>query len=182
MPCLVLESYPVVSLEDGVAENDELGWSLITQKLGKRIQLVGDDNFVTNPAIFAEGIKKGIGNAILIKLNQIGTVAETLDCIAMAKKAGYGTVISHRSGETEDSFIARSCAVELGSALTVSDPFGLSVSEYPTVSSVSRSRSSSRTCGFPASGFPIRFQCDPRGRTFESHPDGAGCTTRYSGC
>ena len=102
----ILESYPVVSLEDGVAENDELGWSLITQKLGKRIQLVGDDNFVTNPTIFAEGIKKGIGNAILIKLNQIGTVTETLDCIAMAKKAGYGTVISHRSGETEDSFIA----------------------------------------------------------------------------
>ncbi len=102
----ILESYPVVSLEDGVAENDELGWNLITQKLGKRIQLVGDDNFVTNPAIFAEGIKKGIGNAILIKLNQIGTVTETLDCIDMAKKAGYGTVISHRSGETEDSFIA----------------------------------------------------------------------------
>ncbi|MFZ0709583.1 MAG: phosphopyruvate hydratase [Terrimicrobiaceae bacterium] len=102
----ILDSYPVVSLEDGVAENDELGWYLITQKLGKRIQLVGDDNFVTNPAIFAEGIKKGIGNAILIKLNQIGTVTETLDCIAMAKKAGYGTVISHRSGETEDSFIA----------------------------------------------------------------------------
>jgi enolase len=102
----ILERYPVVSLEDGVAENDELGWHLITQKLGKRIQLVGDDNFVTNPTIFAEGIKKGIGNAILIKLNQIGTVTETLDCIAMAKQAGYGTVISHRSGETEDSFIA----------------------------------------------------------------------------
>jgi len=102
----ILENYPVVSLEDGVAENDELGWNLITQKLGKRIQLVGDDNFVTNPAIFAEGIKKGIGNAILIKLNQVGSVTETLDCIEMAKKAGYGTVISHRSGETEDSFIA----------------------------------------------------------------------------
>ena len=89
-----------------MAENDELGWYLITQKLGKRIQLVGDDNFVTNPTIFAEGIKKGIGNAILIKLNQVGSVTETLDCIEMAKKAGYGTVISHRSGETEDSFIA----------------------------------------------------------------------------
>lgn len=79
---------------------------MLTDKLRQSIQLVGDDNFVTNPVIFAEGIQKGIANAILIKLNQIGTVSETLDCIAMAKKAGYQTVISHRSGETEDSFIA----------------------------------------------------------------------------
>ena len=102
----IVARYPVVSLEDGLAENDESGWLSLTQKLGTSIQLVGDDNFVTNPAIFAEGIKKGIANSILIKLNQIGTVSETLDCIAMAKEAGYGTVISHRSGETEDSFIA----------------------------------------------------------------------------
>jgi enolase len=102
----LIDKYPIVSLEDGMAEKDDLGWSSITQKLGGRIQLVGDDNFVTNPAIFAEGIKNGVANAILIKLNQIGTVTETLDCIAIAKEAGYGTVISHRSGETEDSFIA----------------------------------------------------------------------------
>jgi len=98
--------YPIVSLEDGMGEEDREGWSAITAALGKKLQLVGDDNFVTNPKIFAEGIRDGIANAILIKLNQIGTVSETLETMAMAQKAGYGAVISHRSGETEDAFIA----------------------------------------------------------------------------
>jgi enolase len=98
--------YPIASLEDGMGEEDRDGWLAITKALGSKLQLVGDDNFVTNPKIFAEGIKAGIANAILIKLNQIGTVSETLETVAMAQKAGYGAVISHRSGETEDAFIA----------------------------------------------------------------------------
>ena len=98
--------YPVVSIEDGLAEGDWDGWKLLTNELGDTIQLVGDDIFVTNPDILAEGIDQGIANSILIKLNQIGTVTETLDTIEMAKQAAYTTVISHRSGETEDSFIA----------------------------------------------------------------------------
>ena len=101
-----LDKYPILSLEDGMGEEDREGWLAITQALGKKRQLVGDDNFVTNPKIFADGIRDGIANAILIKLNQIGTVSETLETVAMAQKAGYGTVISHRSGETEDAFIA----------------------------------------------------------------------------
>jgi enolase len=98
--------YPIVSLEDGMGEEDRDGWLALTKALGKRIQLVGDDVFVTNPAIFAEGIQAGMANAILVKLNQIGTVSETLETVAMAQKAGYSAVISHRSGETEDAFIA----------------------------------------------------------------------------
>jgi enolase len=98
--------YPIVSLEDGMGEEDRDGWKALTKALGKKLQLVGDDNFVTNPKIFAEGIRDGIANAILIKLNQIGTVSETLETVAMAQKADYGAVISHRSGETEDAFIA----------------------------------------------------------------------------
>jgi len=101
-----LDKYPILSLEDGMGEEDRDGWLAITKALGKKRQLVGDDNFVTNPNIFAEGIRDGIANAILIKLNQIGTVSETLVTVAMAQNAGYGTVISHRSGETEDAFIA----------------------------------------------------------------------------
>ncbi|MGZ4221636.1 MAG: phosphopyruvate hydratase [Solirubrobacteraceae bacterium] len=100
------DSYPVVSLEDGMAEGDWDGWGKLTERLGSRIQLVGDDVFVTNPAILREGIERGVANAILIKLNQIGTLTETLDTIALAKEAGYRAVISHRSGETEDTFIA----------------------------------------------------------------------------
>ena len=100
------DSYPVVSLEDGMAEADWDGWGKLTQRLGGRIQLVGDDVFVTNPAILREGIELGVANAILIKLNQIGTLTETLDTIALAKEAGYRAVVSHRSGETEDTFIA----------------------------------------------------------------------------
>ena len=98
--------YPLISIEDGMAEGDWDGWTMLTGSLGDRIQLVGDDVFVTNPAILAEGIAEGVANSILIKLNQIGTVTETLDTIEMAKEAAYTTVISHRSGETEDSFIA----------------------------------------------------------------------------
>ncbi len=101
-----VKKYPVVSLEDGMGEEDRDGWKTLTAALGKKLQLVGDDNFVTNPKIFADGIRDGIANAILVKLNQIGTVSETLETVAMAQKAGYGAVISHRSGETEDAFIA----------------------------------------------------------------------------
>jgi enolase len=101
-----VDRYPIVSIEDGLAENDWAGWATLTQRLGDKIQLVGDDIFVTNQEIFARGIEEGVANAILIKLNQIGTLTETLRCIDMAKRAGYGAIISHRSGETEDAFIA----------------------------------------------------------------------------
>lgn len=98
--------YPIISIEDGLAEDDWAGWALLTEKLGSKIQLVGDDLFVTNTDRLSRGIKEGICNSILIKLNQIGTVTETLETIEMAKEAGYTSVISHRSGETEDTFIA----------------------------------------------------------------------------
>ncbi len=101
-----VRKYPIVSLEDGLAENDWEGWASLTSVLGDRIQLVGDDIFVTNPEILKEGIDKGIGNSILIKLNQIGSLSETLDTIELAHKAGYTAVVSHRSGETEDTTIA----------------------------------------------------------------------------
>lgn len=102
----LISRYPIISIEDGMAENDWDGWSLITEKLGKKIQIVGDDLFVTNTKILKEGIDKGIANSILIKVNQIGTLTETLDAIEMAQKAGYTAIISHRSGETEDTTIA----------------------------------------------------------------------------
>ena len=102
----LVSKYPVLSIEDGLAEEDWDGWAQMTENLGMGIQLVGDDVFVTNPAIFSDGIDNGIANSILIKLNQIGTVSETLDAIAMANQAGYTTVISHRSGESEDTFIS----------------------------------------------------------------------------
>jgi enolase len=101
-----VRQYPIVSIEDGLAENDWNGWKALTGALGRTIQLVGDDLFVTNPEILRRGIAEGVGNSILVKLNQIGTVSETLDAIAMARAAGYTTVISHRSGETEDATIA----------------------------------------------------------------------------
>ena len=100
------DKYPIVSIEDGMAEQDWDGWEMLTQRLGKNVQLVGDDVFVTNPKILAEGIKRGVANSILIKINQIGTLSETFEAIEMAKRAGYTSVISHRSGETEDSTIA----------------------------------------------------------------------------
>ena len=102
----LVSKYPIASIEDGCAEGDGEGWKLITKRLGSKIQLVGDDNFVTNVELFRKGIEAGIANAILIKLNQIGTLTETLDCIRLASASNYRAVISHRSGETEDTFIA----------------------------------------------------------------------------
>jgi enolase len=102
----LVNRYPIISIEDGMAENDWDGWKLLTDRLGKRIQIVGDDLFVTNTKILREGIRKGIANSILIKVNQIGTLTETLDAIEMAKRAGYTAIVSHRSGETEDATIA----------------------------------------------------------------------------
>ena len=102
----LISKYPIISIEDGLAEDDWAGWQILTNELGKKIQLTGDDIFVTNPKILAEGIKKGIANSVLIKLNQIGTVSETLKTVEMAKTAGYTCMFSHRSGETEDSFLA----------------------------------------------------------------------------
>ena len=101
-----VRDYPIVSIEDGVAESDWEGWKALTRALGNRIQLVGDDVFVTNPEILRRGIAEGVGNSLLVKLNQIGTVSETLEAIAIARRASYTTIISHRSGETEDSTIA----------------------------------------------------------------------------
>jgi len=102
----LIKKYPIISIEDPLSENDWSGWTKITTKLGSKIQIVGDDVFVTNPKILKEGISKGVANAILIKLNQIGTLTETLETIRLAKENGYNTIISHRSGETEDTFIA----------------------------------------------------------------------------
>jgi enolase len=101
-----VSTYPIVSIEDGLDEEDWKGWSGLTEKLGDRIQLVGDDLFVTNPAILQRGIREQAANAILIKLNQIGTLTETLEAIALAREAGFGVIVSHRSGETEDTTIA----------------------------------------------------------------------------
>ena len=111
--------YPIISIEDGLAENDWAGWEKLTDEIGDSVQIVGDDLFVTNTKILAKGIQQGVGNSILIKLNQIGTLTETLDAVEMAKRAGYTTVISHRSGETEDISIADiSVAVNAGQIKT----------------------------------------------------------------
>ena len=102
----LIKEYPIISIEDPLSENDWAGWIKMTKQLGNKIQIVGDDVFVTNPKILKEGIEKGVANAVLIKLNQIGTLTETLETIRLAKENGYNTVISHRSGESEDTFIA----------------------------------------------------------------------------
>src|SRR6202035_2495299 len=102
----ICDRFPVLFLEDGMAQDDWDGWKRLTDRIGDQVQLVGDDIFVTNPAILAQGIERGIANSVLIKLNQIGTLTETLDTIALARDAGYRCVISHRSGETEDTVIA----------------------------------------------------------------------------
>jgi enolase len=102
----LVDAFPIVSIEDGFAEDDLEGWAAVTEALGDRIQLVGDDLFVTNPERLAMGIEKGLANSILVKVNQIGTLSETLDAVDMAHRAGYTAVMSHRSGETEDSTIA----------------------------------------------------------------------------
>jgi enolase len=102
----LVANYPIISIEDGMAEDDWDGWALLTQELGKKVQLVGDDLFVTNTKRLADGIKKGVANSILVKINQIGTLTETLEAVKMAHRAGYTAVMSHRSGETEDATIA----------------------------------------------------------------------------
>jgi enolase len=101
-----VDKYPIISIEDGMSEHDWDGWKLLTDKLGKKVQLVGDDLFVTNTRILKQGIAKGVANSILIKINQIGTLSETFAAVSMAMRAGYTSIISHRSGETEDSLIA----------------------------------------------------------------------------
>jgi enolase len=101
-----VERFPIILIEDGLSEDDWDGWKLLTRELGGRIQLVGDDIFVTNPAIIRKGIAEGVANAVLIKLNQIGTVTETIEAIQVARSAGYRTLASHRSGETTDTFLA----------------------------------------------------------------------------
>ena len=127
----LLDRYPLCSIEDGLAEGDWDGWAALTRRLGSRVQLVGDDIFVTNPAILQEGIRKGVANAILIKVNQIGTLTETLEAIELAKRAGYGTIISHRSGETEDTFIADlAVAVNAGQIKTGSLARGERTAKY----------------------------------------------------
>ena len=112
----LVENYPILSIEDGMSEHDWQGWKMLTERLGGKVQLVGDDIFVTNVEIFSQGIKEGIGNSILIKVNQIGTLTETLEAIGLAKRSGYTAVVSHRSGETEDTTIA-DIAVALNTGL-----------------------------------------------------------------
>ena len=127
----LLERYPIVSIEDGLGEDDWGGWGALTRRLGARVQLVGDDLFVTNPAIIQQGITNGIANAVLVKLNQVGTLTETLQAIELAKRAGYGTVISHRSGETEDTFVADlAVAVNAGQIKTGSVARGERTAKY----------------------------------------------------
>jgi enolase len=127
----LVERYPIVSIEDGLGEDDVAGWGAMTRKLGARVQLVGDDVFVTNPAIIQQAIKNGLANAVLIKVNQVGTLTETLEAVELAKRAGYGTVISHRSGETEDTFVADlSVAVNAGQIKTGSVSRGERTAKY----------------------------------------------------
>jgi enolase len=125
------EKYPIVSIEDGLSEDDWDGWKILTDKLGNKVQLVGDDLFVTNASILAEGIKKGVGNAILIKPNQIGTVSETMQTVRLAQRNGYKTIMSHRSGESEDAFIADfAVALNTGEIKTGSTARGERTAKY----------------------------------------------------
>jgi enolase len=127
----LVERYPIVSIEDGLGEDDWGGWGALTRRLGSKVQLVGDDLFVTNPAVVQQGIKNGIANAVLIKVNQIGTLTETMEAIELSKRAGYGTVISHRSGETEDTFVADlAVAVNAGQIKTGSLARGERTAKY----------------------------------------------------
>jgi enolase len=127
----LVERYPIVSIEDGLGEDDVAGWGAMTRKIGNRVQLVGDDVFVTNPAIIQQAIKNGLANAVLIKVNQVGTLTETLEAVELAKRAGYGTVISHRSGETEDTFVADlAVAVNAGQIKTGSVSRGERTAKY----------------------------------------------------
>ena len=125
------EKYPIVSIEDGLSEDDWEGWKILIDKLGNKVQLVGDDLFVTNASILAEGIKKGVGNAILIKPNQIGTVSETMQTVRLAQRNGYKTIMSHRSGESEDAFIADfAVALNTGEIKTGSTARGERTAKY----------------------------------------------------
>src|SRR2546428_3157437 len=127
----LLGRYPIRSIEDGLGEDDWDGWQGLTRRLGPRVQLVGDDIFVTNPAIFQEGIRKGVANALLVKLNQIGTLTETLEAVELAQRPGSGTIVSHRSGETEDTFIADlAVAVNAGQIKTGSLARGERTAKY----------------------------------------------------
>src|SRR5918994_878914 len=125
------DQYPIISIEDGLAEDDWVGWAMITERLGDRVQLVGDDLFVTNPTILARGIEEGIGNSILIKVNQIGTLTETFETMDLAHKSGYTTMVSHRSGETEDATISDlAVAVNAGQIKTGAPARGERVAKY----------------------------------------------------
>jgi enolase len=127
----LLQRYPICSIEDGLGEDDREGWAALTRRIGGRVQLVGDDLFVTNPAILQEGIRLRLANAILLKVNQIGTLTETLEAVELAKRAAYGTVISHRSGETEDAFVADlAVAVNAGQIKTGSLSRGERTAKY----------------------------------------------------
>jgi enolase len=121
----LVNRYPIISIEDGLAEDDWDGWKLMTDRLGRKIQLIGDDLFVTNTKRLAMGFEKGVCNSILIKLNQIGTLTETLDTIEMARRRGYTTVISHRSGETEDSTMADVAVAVNAGQIKTGAPAGL---------------------------------------------------------
>jgi enolase len=137
----MVDAYPIWSIEDGLGENDHEGWQQLTSRLGDRIQLVGDDNFCTNPAIIAEAIEDGIGNAALIKLNQIGTVTETLEAMGICHRAGYGQMVSHRSGETPDPFIADlAVATGCGQIKTGAPARGERVAKYNRLIEISAAR------------------------------------------
>ena len=127
----IIDKYSIISIEDGLAEDDYAGWTELTKRLGNRIQLVGDDLFVTNKELLQKGIELKMANAILLKLNQIGTVSETLETIKLAKDNGYKTIISHRSGETEDNYIADfAVGLDLGQIKTGSVSRGERTSKY----------------------------------------------------
>jgi enolase len=134
-----LDRFPILSIEDGLAEDDWDGWKLQNKRLGSRLQLVGDDNFVTNPAIIREGITRGIANSVLIKLNQIGTLTETIEAVQLARSAGWSAVVSHRSGETPDAFIADFVvALGTGQIKTGSPARGERVAKYNRLLEIER--------------------------------------------
>ncbi|MDR2639672.1 MAG: phosphopyruvate hydratase [Helicobacteraceae bacterium] len=149
----LVSKYPIVSIEDGLAEDDWAGWKKLTDKLGKKTQLVGDDLFVTNKQILAEGIEKGVANSILIKLNQIGTVSETLQTIRLAHRSSYTTVVSHRSGESEDSFIADlAVAINAGQIKTGSMSRSERIAKYNRILEIGREIAGAEYLGKKAFG------------------------------
>jgi len=149
------DRYPIVSIEDGLAEDDWGGWGALTRRLGGRVQLVGDDLFVTNPAIIQQGIKNAIANAVLVKVNQVGTLTETMEAIELAKRAGYGTIISHRSGETEDTFVADlAVAANAGQIKTGSASRGERTAKYNQLLRIEEELD--HAASFPGRGFYTR--------------------------